>query len=84
MKLYSTNNPEHIVSLSEAVIRGLSPDGGLYMPTTIPQLSPDFFSNIKNLSFPEIAFSVSQALIGEDIPGGELKKIINLFLRPSV
>ncbi|MEK7623363.1 MAG: hypothetical protein AAB408_01690 [Patescibacteria group bacterium] len=33
MKLYSTNNKNLVVSLREAVLQGLSPDGGLFMPT---------------------------------------------------
>lgn len=40
MKFRSTrNDPEH-VSLSEAIVRGLAPDGGLYVPVELPKLSP--------------------------------------------
>lgn len=44
MKYYSTNNRDRKVSLREAVIQGLAPDNGLYMPEYIPVL-PDFFIN---------------------------------------
>lgn len=76
MKLYSTNNPKHIISLKEAVIQGLSPDGGLFMPTEIPKLQPEFFDTIEKLSFQEIALTVSSALLKEDIPAEDLKKIV--------
>ena len=77
MKLYSTNNTSHVVSLKEAVFKGLPADNGLYMPTVIPQLDKSFFEKSDKLSFQEIAFEVSKALIGEDVPTDTLHKIIN-------
>ncbi|HXA01571.1 MAG TPA: threonine synthase [Cytophagaceae bacterium] len=76
MKLYSTNNREVEVSLKEAVFKGLPDDNGLFMPVSIPRLDDSFFKNIDKLSFQEIAYEVSKALIGDDIPAAELKKII--------
>ncbi len=35
---HSTRNKDEKVSFSEAVIRGLAPDGGLYVPETIPKI----------------------------------------------
>src|ERR1700759_5615319 len=77
MKLYSTNNTSHTVSLKEAVFKGLPADNGLYMPTVIPQLDKSFFEKSDKLSFQEIAFEVCKALIGEDVPTETLHKIIN-------
>ena len=37
MKYYSTNHKTSSVELSEAVTRGLAPDGGLFMPERIAQ-----------------------------------------------
>jgi threonine synthase len=51
MKFYSTNDQNHFVSLEEAVIKGLAPDQGLYMPENIPRLPVSFFENISQLSF---------------------------------
>jgi threonine synthase len=76
MKLYSTNNRAVEVSLKEAVFKGLPDDNGLFMPVSIPRLEDSFFQNIDKLSFQEIAFEVSKALIGEDVPSADLKKII--------
>lgn len=77
MKLYSTKNRGVEVSLEEAVFKGLPDDNGLYMPVAIPRLSDEFFKNIDKLSFPEIAFEVSNALIGDDVDPGVLKQIID-------
>ncbi|MFT4032908.1 MAG: threonine synthase [Siphonobacter sp.] len=77
MKLYSTKHQSPDVSLEEAVFRGLPPDNGLYMPEHIPTLPLSFFETIQNLSLPEIAFEVSKALLGDDIPEADLKAIVN-------
>ncbi len=68
MKYYSTNHQAPEVSLREAVIQGLAPDKGLYMPETFPTLDKEFFENIQDLSFQEIACHVARALFSEDIP----------------
>ena len=43
MKFYSTNNSNHLVSLQDAVINGLAPDNGLYMPEKIPVFKAEYF-----------------------------------------
>jgi threonine synthase len=77
MKLYSTNNPQHIVSLEEAVFRGLPPDNGLYLPTEIPQLPAGFIHNISKYTLPEIAFEVCKTLFKGYIPDQDIHKIID-------
>jgi len=76
MKFYSTNNKDLRVSFREAVFNSLPADGGLYMPERIPVLDPLFVRNIRQHSLPEIAFTVANALIGDDIPETELRKIV--------
>jgi threonine synthase len=77
MNYYSTNNKNLRVDLREAVIRGLAPDNGLYMPEQIPLLSRDFISSLPELSFGEIAYGVADSLIGSDIPQPVLSRIID-------
>lgn len=76
MKLYSTNNKDLRVSFEEAVFNSLPQDKGLYMPVEIPALDPLFIKNIQQYSLQEIALTVAHALIGDDIPKEDLKKII--------
>ncbi len=75
MKFYSTNRKSPVVSLSEAVLHGLAPDGGLYMPVELPILSPKFFSTLRSISFPEIAYQVAWALMGDEVPPRTLQAI---------
>ena len=76
MKYYSTNHTAPEATLAEAVIHGLAPDRGLYMPERIERLPESFFRNIENLSFREISFEVAKAFFGEDINEEELRDIV--------
>lgn len=77
MKYYSTNNKNYTVDLKTAVLKSLPPDNGLYMPEKIDQLNETFFTNIAERSFQEIAFSVAQVILGDDIEDETLRGIIN-------
>jgi threonine synthase len=76
MKFYSTNNSAQQVSFKEAVFNSMPQDRGLYMPVQIPKLDDRFLNNLDGYTLPEIAFHVAQNLLGDDIPGGDLKAII--------
>ncbi len=76
MKYYSTNHKAPLATLSEAVIKGLASDRGLYMPERIQPLPVEFFDTIDQLSFQEIAYRVADAFFGEDIPADKLKDIV--------
>lgn len=76
MKYYSTNGQTPDVTLQEAVVKGLAPDKGLFMPETIKLLPTSFFENIGNLSFQEIAYTVADAFFGDDIEKDTLREIV--------
>jgi threonine synthase len=64
------------VDLHTAVIQGLAPDGGLYLPERIEELPRSFFERAPNLSFPQIAHEMASALIGGDVPAEVLERIV--------
>lgn len=76
MKYYSTNHKAPQASLQEAVVKGLAPDRGLYMPERIQALPQSFFETIEQRSFQEIAYEVAKAFFGEDIENETLKHIV--------
>lgn len=76
MRFYSTNKQSAEVSLQDAVVKGLAPDKGLYMPETIKRLPDTFFDNIDKLSFHDIAYTVADAFFGEDIESDTLRRIV--------
>jgi threonine synthase len=75
MKFIITRNSAKEYSFSEAVVKGLAEDGGLFFPKSIPQLPEVFFNSIEDKSFTEIAYEVSRLFIN-DIPADKLKSII--------
>lgn len=76
MNYYSTNHKAPTATLEEAVIKGLAPDRGLYMPEEIKTLPASFFNHIEMLSFQEIAFEVATCFFGGDIEAADLKNIV--------
>lgn len=65
------------VTFEEAVLTGLAPDGGLYLPSSIPKAPEDFLTKWKNLSFPELAFEILRLYIHkEEIGDDELKELV--------
>jgi threonine synthase len=77
--LFYTSTKDHgvRVGLREAVLRGLAPDGGLYMPERIERLKDGFFTSARAMSFQEIALAMAEALFGGE-PGHEvLERIVN-------
>ena len=78
MQLYSTRSKTApTVDLAEAVLRGLPPDNGLYMPTVIPKLDARFIEQLGEYSFRDIAYTVARSLLQGAIPDGALRTIID-------
>jgi threonine synthase len=62
LTLHSTRSPEISVSLEEAVLRALAPDGGLYMPDVISRLPDSFWTSWREMAFPEMASEIANCL----------------------
>jgi threonine synthase len=77
MQLYSTNNRDHLVSLKEAVFKGLPDDNGLYMPTELPALPGGFIESLDQRSFQENSAIVAKTLMqGGGIPDHDLEDLV--------
>jgi threonine synthase len=71
---YSTRNQKIRIPFSEALLRGLSLEGGLFLPTKIPTLNID--ETLLPLSYKEIAYRVLAPYI-DDFSSLEIKTAIN-------
>ena len=49
MQFISTRTPEHAATLSQALVRGLAPDGGLYVPERFPLLNAADFDGLTKM-----------------------------------
>lgn len=80
MNFYNINNPAEKVSLKEAVLKSVTKVSDLYLPEYIPILSSEFYNGLNSTSLQKIAFNVSKAMFGQDIPDIALENIINKAL----
>ncbi|MDN6526544.1 MAG: threonine synthase, partial [Tetragenococcus halophilus] len=71
----STRDSENVVSASQAILQGLAVDGGLYVPTEIPETDLDF-KHLANQSYQEIAALIMQLFL-PDFTQEELYECIN-------
>lgn len=76
MFYYSTNHKVLPVTLSQAVVKGLAADNGLFMPQRIIPFKKEYFDTIQDRSFQEIALDVAMRFFGEDINHAQLREIV--------
>lgn len=76
MLYYSTNKKSPLATLHEAVVKGLAPDRGLYMPEEVRPLPAEFFNHIEQLSFQDMACEVARAWFGDDVKAVDLDRIV--------
>jgi threonine synthase len=72
IRYYSTNGKAPEVTFSEALLKGLAPDGGLYLPDLFPFLTSEELSGLSGKSYPEIASAILDKFIGNEITYNEL------------
>ncbi|MFA7129587.1 MAG: threonine synthase [Sphaerochaeta sp.] len=73
MQFVSTRNKAPKVSASEAILQGLAPDGGLYVPESFPSLE---YLNIHEISsYPELAYEVLAPFFKGDVLEDDLAEI---------
>src|SRR5690554_6209190 len=78
MKYKSTRGKVNNYTFEQAVLAGLSPDGGLFIPESIPKAPSDFLTKWASLSFQELALEVLSLYIDEsEIPRQDLQDLVN-------
>jgi len=76
MKYVSTRGGMTPQSFSDILLEGLAPDGGLTVPTHIPQISPEQLQRWRRLGYSELAFAILQQYI-DDIPAADLQRLVH-------
>ena len=75
MLYFSTRNSNAKVTASEAISRGLAPDGGLYVPETLPQLTLDDIKALGKTDYRGRALGIMRLFLDE-FEEDELKTMI--------
>ena len=75
IKYVSTRGDKEKVTASQAILSGIAPDGGLYVPETFPKLDKSL-EELKGLNYREIAYEVMKLFL-TDFTEEELKACID-------
>ncbi len=82
MKYLSTRGGTPPQTFEQVVLTGLAPDGGLFVPETLPSYSRDQIASWRGLSYTELAFEVMAPFVDGAIPDEDLKGIIEKSYQP--
>ncbi len=76
IKYYSTNLKADHVSFGEALLKGIAPDKGLFMPDNIPSFTKEELADLKEKPYYEIAFAVLYKFLSNEISAEELLALV--------
>ena len=77
MKYYSTRDNERKspFSLKDAAFAGLAPDGGLFIPESIPQVDMAEVERLAEVSYADMATYLAQTIF-DDIPAEDMARLV--------
>ncbi len=88
MRYISTRGQAPAASFEDVVLTGLAPDGGLYIPETVPAITAQQLDAWQKLSYSDLAFEVIRLYVDGAIPDVKLKAMIDAsyaaFSHPDV
>ena len=76
MEYISTRNTQKTFSFKDVFLKGLAPDGGLFVPKIIPVFTPEELKELKNISYNELATKIILKFCSDEFSEEELKKLI--------
>lgn len=77
MKYISTRGQSPAQSFEQVLLTGLAPDGGLYVPETLPHYSREEIAAWAGLSYAELALKIISPFVDGAIPEAKLKELID-------
>ncbi|MGB0956905.1 MAG: threonine synthase [Litorivicinus sp.] len=88
MRYVSTRGRSEALDFEGVLLRGLAPDGGLYVPESLPSFSPEQMRAMAKLSYAELALEVTWPFVDGFMPKDDyaalLKETYGEFNHPAV
>ena len=75
MLLESTRHQSPPVTFRQAIVGGLAPDGGLYLPVQLPALRREDIGALRALPPPELAARLAARLLDGEFPPGVVERL---------
>tara|TARA_B110000503_G_scaffold48147_1_gene78382 strand:- start:1061 stop:2449 length:1389 start_codon:yes stop_codon:yes gene_type:complete len=77
MRYISTRGQAPSLSFEDVLLTGLASDGGLYVPETLPQFSPQEIASWSKLNYADLAHKILLPFVEEGISSSELKTMVD-------
>ena len=88
MKYISTRGGCPPQNFEQVLLSGLAPDGGLFIPQTLPTFSAEQIEAMKSLQYADLALEIVTPFVDGEISTSQLKKVIDesyaAFKHPEV
>lgn len=76
MRYISTRGGGPAVDFKTALLHGLAPDGGLYVPETVPAFSPQQIAALARLNYQELALEIMAPFVAGSFTRAQLEPMI--------
>ena len=77
MEYISTRNTQKTFLFKDVFLKGLAPDGGLFVPKEFPLCTQSELEEFKNLSYNELASKIIIKFCSDEFSQNEIKDIVN-------
>ena len=77
MEYISTRNTQKTFSFKDVFLKGLAPDGGLFVPKKIPSYSSQELEKLRDLSYRDLAEKIILKFCGDEFDEIEIKDLVN-------
>ena len=77
MDYISTRNKEKTFSLRDVFLKGLAPDGGLFIPKNLPIYNEKELKNLKNFSYGELATEIIYKFCKNEFSEDQVRNLVN-------
>jgi threonine synthase len=77
MEYISTRNTQKTFSFKDVFLKGLAPDGGLFVPKKIPIYTSQELEKLRNLSYNELAAKIILKFCSDEFNETEIKDLVN-------
>lgn len=77
MRYISTRGSAPALGFEEVLLTGLAPDGGLYVPESLPHFSLEEIRSWRGLSYSELAFNVMHPFVEDTVPADDFRTMLD-------
>ena len=88
MEYISTRNNKKTYTFEDVFLKGLAPDGGLFIPKSLKKFTKDELKSFRNLNYQELAKKIIFPFLGNFITKSEfsdvIKKSYSVFRKDNV